>query len=342
MRRTIALVLILVAAVSVDASKRRAAAPGGRCSPGGWLSPLFSDIEGVAIDATHVYFFDDFPMNAIQRIPKGGGEPETLALLPSQEGFTTLTVDDTSVYYMTFQVPPGIPSTLPPSNLYSVPKTGGTPVLLTTDVRFPFMLQTDATHIYWASLGTVSLSGGVASDGKIERMAKNGTARLALADDLSAPTALVLDGGDVIFNETGLARDDLSTGIRRVPKDGGPITDVRDGVIAFTLAAAGNDLYFAGGDTASAVFGILHMPKTGGTPAVILDDESISAGPIVHDGQLYYVTEDEDEETFLRAVPATGGASRLLAKGPIDTEAMAVDDCYVYYTALGTLLYVRR
>lgn len=344
MRRTIVLALVLFIAGSAYAAKRRSVAPGGRCSPGGLIS-FFVNATVLALDDTHVYYFDDLS-GTFQRAPKAEQLPsfsgEVLAELEFNDVVTNMTMDATHIFFTAYEAPTSIPSTFPPNKLYSLPKSGGTPALLASNLLFPRTLQTDATHVYWADLGTISFSTGIASDGKIERVAKDGTGRLTLAGDLSAPFGIVLDGDGVIFIETGLAEDDPSLGLRRVAKSGGTVTDVRDNAIALGLEIAGDDLYFVGEDMTSDVFGLLRMPKSGGTPVVLFQDEAIAGKPYYYDGQLYYVTENEDEERFLWAISASGGTPRLLSTDYVDPETLAIDECYVYYLGFGNVLYVRR
>src|SRR5439155_8332085 len=109
-------------------------------------------------------------------------------------------------------------------------------------VSLPQQLAVDDHSVYWASLGTVIDDPKFASDGKIERVEKDGTGRTTLASGLSGPTSVAVDDAFVYFAESGLAQGNASKGVRRVPTNGGTVQRLYDNPVDL-LALNGDDLY---------------------------------------------------------------------------------------------------
>lgn len=124
------------------------------------------------------------------------------------------------------------PSPPPPLDCFGVGET-----LLATNESAPTAIAIDATHVYWAS----SPSG--CADGKIRRMPKAGGPIVTLAANQPNPRALAVDDERVYFYDgcgSGL--------LRSVPKQGGPIVDhpivVEPTHDARVLALDSQNIYF--------------------------------------------------------------------------------------------------
>lgn len=110
-------------------------------APPGWKS------SGVALDAEHVYFaaFDpDSHRGLVQRVPKSGGQPVTLAAEALFPG--GLAVDGTNAYLLA-QRPQD------KGELLRVPKAGGEAVSLSREAGAALAL--DATHVFYAGPGGI-------------------------------------------------------------------------------------------------------------------------------------------------------------------------------------------
>lgn len=278
MRVSVAVLLTLFCLVAEPAAaRRRAVTPGSRCLVG----PLVDDayVPLIATDATHVYYLDEFTY-VVSRVPKNGGLAETVVSLGNLAAFITdLAVDDTNVYVST--IPFTEEGALAPGDVYAAPKTGGSLRTLASDINWPLNLATDATHVYWASLGTYDPDADVlASDGKIERVRKDGTGRQTLAQGLSGPFDVLLDGDTVFFSETGDGVDNPSAGIRRVAKTGGTVTPIESSHVALDLTDNGSEIVFYGGTLNPVNIGLFRVAKSGGTVRQIVEDQEITGGPV--------------------------------------------------------------
>jgi hypothetical protein len=318
-------------------AKRRAVTPGapGHCITG--RVAILAYVVRMAQDATHVYWIDDG--GYLLRVPRLGGDVEELALL-EEWLHLSMAVDETNVYIgvlpaeALFQPRPG--------SILAVPKNGGATQVLISGVQTPFAIETDATHIYWADVGTYDIQGGsIAPNGRIERALKNGTGRQTLADNLSAPADVLLEGDTLWYGETGLADGDETVGLYRIPKSGGTVTTVNTTVVSVTLSNAGDSILIYGAN-ATAANALFVVAKNGSSVRTLVDDGSILGEQQVADGRAYYVTEVE-EGNALWSVPLAGGTPSLLRDDLYFGEDFEVDGCaLVFGTNEGELLRIAR
>ncbi len=318
-------------------AKRRAVTPGapGHCITG--RVAIFAYVVRMARDATHVYWIDDFGF--LLRVPRLGGNVEELALL-EEWLHLSMAVDETNVYV---SVLPGEAIFQPrPGSILAVPKNGGPASVHISGVQTPFAIETDATHIYWADVGTYDIQGGsIAPNGKIERALKNGTGRQTLAENLSAPADVLLEGESVWFGETGLADGDETVGLYRVPKTGGSVTTINTTVASATLSQGGDSILVYGGN-ATADNALFVIPKNGSPVRTLVDDDAILGEQHVADGRAYYVTEGEDGNA-LWSVPLAGGTPARIRDDLYYGEDFELDGCtLVFGTKEGELLRIAR
>lgn len=327
MRHRIAVALLsFVVAVPLFAVKHRAvSSPGNKAACNyGVLDPAVF-VTAISIDATHVYYLDDVD-SIIYRIPKNGGTRQPLAQF--QNAFiTAMAVDDANVYVAT--IVGDSDATFPPGDLWAIPKTGGTPHTIASGVVFVNEIATDGTYVYWVSVGTVNFEEEVVlSDGKIERVKKDGTGRQELANGLSTPGTVAVDDTDVYFGELGVAVGNPSLGLRRVAKSGGPVAHLLDDHRVSAIAISGNDLVFVGSSQTAA--GLFRVAKSGGTVTTLVQDENIDSAPHIVAGQVYYITLPDEAEDALMRVPLAGGQAVFLRAANASDNDFEVDECAAY------------
>lgn len=320
--------LILLLVFPALAEKRRAVTPGAGCIFGVFAEEVFGD--QVALDATHVYYVNGLD-STVSRVAKNGGTATQLAMLPA-DSISDIVFDATHVYIATIPNDESA-NTPPPGRILAVPKGGGPLRTVATDVIAPLKLAVDDTHVYWASAGTLrAAEEEVLADGKIERVAKDGTGRQTLASDLSLPFSLLLDGNDVYFGELGIAVGNSSAGTRRVPKNGGAVIRLQDQVAPVELTATSTHLIMYGWFAELPILsGLFASPKSVG-PALPLEiDFGIFAGPRIANGFAYYMTDDDFGDSVLKRVPVTGGAATVVRPLEVAGADFELDECGVYY-----------
>jgi hypothetical protein len=204
---------------------------------GGSPTTLFSgptSLEGIAVDATSVYF-STYVEDTILTLPLAGGSPTTFASgLARPLG---VAVDATNVYFADFD-----------GSVVEIPLAGGSPVTLTPMpagfANFATGIAVNASNIYWSSgttLNEMPLAGGVSAD--------------------------LVDGQDDAF---GIALDDTNVYwttlyggvVQKMPLGGGAVTTLVSGLSAYASGIAVDDtsIYWAA-TTASEVGSIMRLAK---------------------------------------------------------------------------------
>jgi hypothetical protein len=114
--------------------------------------------QGVAVDATSVYWADLF---SIKKAPKtgliGGGTPTVV--VAGQTSVLKITLDATNIYW----------SDGGAGTVNMIPIAGGEPRILATGQLSPGKIVVGPTTVYWVNYGSGGLS---SSDGSIMRVAK--------------------------------------------------------------------------------------------------------------------------------------------------------------------------
>jgi hypothetical protein len=190
-------------------------------------------------------------------------------------------------------------------------------------------LAVDDRFVYWVSLGTVIKDPQFASDGKIERVNKDGTGRVMLASGLSGPTSVAVDDAFVYFTESGSGSGNSSRGARRVAKDGGSVQRLYN-VPVDVVAVNGDDLYLLVGNTDSGKTTITQTAKSGGQVKRSLNDFLI-INPImtIFDGRIYYYTQTKN--AFAVASVTLGLQDRRFhVERFFNGEQIGVDGCALY------------
>ncbi len=324
MTRRLWLCAVLLSLVALPAvARRRAITPRGpaECANATLVRATYANL--LAVDGEFVYLVDE--MGVLSRVPKLGGDVQPLAD-PLDEWLPfAMTVDDTRIYIGVLPIEAlDVPM---PGAILTVPKGGGVPGVLLSGVITPITLATDATHLYWASAGTYDFNEGtIASDGKVERVTKDGGVRETLASDLSAPVGLALDGNDVYFGQTGGADDDDTVGLYRVPKGGGAIATLFDDVLAGPIVIDGNTLVVLG--DAEAGSAVLAIDKSGASPMrTLYASDRIENGLRVADRRAYFLQSADGPGSELAWVSIDAPAGAVGVRPGLDGDDFLLDGC---------------
>lgn len=338
MRRLLWLVVLLTLVGTHDAeARRRAVTPrGDSCVVGTILPATYANL--LAADADYVYLVDE--MSTLSRVPRLGGERHDLGVTLDDWLPLAMVVDETTVYISV--LPFESLFTPLPGSILAVPKDGGVAEVIVSGVATAFVLAFDADHLYWAAPGILDFEeGGFRPGGKIERMKKDGSGREVLADELSAPLSLVLDGPDVYFGESGLAAGDESIGLYRVPRSGGAITPIHTELFAAAIAVDGDTLVILGA-TENEGFGLLALNKSGtAPPRLLLEEEALTFGLEIADHRAYVMTDRERYE--LLSVDLLNPGPAVVVRSDLDGNAFVLVDCVaVVNTYEGNVVRTRR
>ena len=291
-------------------------------------------LQGPAVDDASVFVVENG--KSIRGIPKQGGSAETLATIPTvgiPDINTRVYVDGTKLYFSD------------DAALWSVDKTGGTPVALAMtgsdiatgiDPIFTF----DDDFIYFGD--DVSTDAGDAN-GTLNKVKKSGGTPTVLATGLAGPGSVVLDGSDLYFINDGTINSDLdllyNASIATVPKAGGTVhtlftQEPNENAVAPSegdLLVTSSTLYFSSLNLNNlSNTGEYTLPKSGGTPAEFSD--CLTLGAFIQGDVMYANCGDRIAKFNL----ATGDETDLVCF-PVALQganAMTHDAKTIYYTKL--------
>ncbi|HXH94119.1 MAG TPA: hypothetical protein VNN25_21265 [Thermoanaerobaculia bacterium] len=308
-----------VAAASVTRKRAAAPPPLPACAAG--VVAHLVEVGDLATDDKYIYFVDGEDL--IARVAKEGGTPTLLGEVPGAL-IVSMTTDDARIYFTTWD------DDSLTGSIYSIAKDGGPVRALVRGLATPFDLTVDGQFVYWLAVGT-SAGDGFLADGAIGRAAKaDGSGVLKLASNLSLPVSLTLDATNVYYSETGAGLGNPSVGLRRVPLAGGPISKLVDGIIVGPVAVDSATVYY-GTLTGSGTFEIASLPKSGGNPRLLVSGLDDISSLKLFGSTLYYVS--ESDETSINAVPAAGGARRMVRTGGLATAKIAIEECLLYFAS---------
>lgn len=322
------LLVLFVVAVPAGAERRHAAKLPK--APAACFSATLADAATgtVATDDDFVYYGDN-GSRAIFRVAKTGGTPQRLASFPCCHS-ELMILDANNVYVAVHPIGDAIhtPNDFFIYTIYSIAKDGSGIRMVADGVWLPKQLALADGYLYWVSLGTVVQDPHFASDGKVERADKDGL-RETLASGLSGPTSVALDDQWIYFNETGLAIGNSSTGVRRIPKNGGSVQRLYNQVVD-RIVLNGDDLYTLNGDLDSGKTKIVQGVKTGGTVKHTFTDLLVINSPMtIFDGRLYYYA--QTPAAFAIASTNLDLQGRILhLERYFNAQQFAIDGCAFY------------
>lgn len=308
--------------VASSQARRRSVAPTQPCRPG--VIATQSGVSDIAADPANLYFGED--SGRVHRVAKSGG-PSTPLVTMSESWITFLAVDAIDVYFAARSRSTGLDS------IYAVPKSGGTPRLLLSDVLSAWEMVPDGDWLYLLAVGNLSHMPWPA-DGRVVRIRKDGSAVETVAGNLRAPLGMVIDGESVYFTEAGANPADPAGGVRRVSKSGGTVATVAPLAGAWTLAQDAENLYavdISRGERNGAIHSVSKRDGSIRQLATGIAFEVIE--PVeVFNGSLYFMNLLGSTRAQIEALPVTGGDRRIVAEFDWGFPQFVIDGCGIYYS----------
>ncbi|HEX8789452.1 MAG TPA: protease pro-enzyme activation domain-containing protein [Polyangiaceae bacterium] len=200
------------------------------------------------------------------------------------------------------------------TNAMKMPKDGSSPPATLGQVA-PFSefsavepgpVAVDGANFYWFSAATAGF----------EQVSIGGGAPTFLAGGSNA-ASVASDGTHVFFD----ADDEIAV----VPVGGGAETNIAPSTESFGMAIDSTNVYW----TNTATFGVMKVPKAGGSPVVLATTSGFNPIRIAVDGTTVYFTTDGGP---LMSVPIAGGSATTLTSQGVKAEGLAVDSTGVYWT----------
>lgn len=252
--------------------------------------------------------------NNIKRISLADGSVSVLVKGGESIPAATLAVDDQYVYWSDG------------GNIFRVPKAGGTSENIVSSAPQPDEILMDNDNFFW-----LIWTGEGSPPAPIMSAPKNGGPARQLTPPQSPTSGIALDG-DAIYWMTG-------DGIRRIPKDGGVITDVYRHAFkqpSLGLQHDAENFYFCQMNE-SGHSALMKLHKKSGELTQLAPSINHTMEFVVSDGSVYYFDEVPKSGSFgpiaLRRVTTGGGSPVEMDQGSAGwIKYLAVDAKQVYFT----------
>lgn len=285
---------------------------GGNCDPCENYTPgpetLASGLTSpwdIALDASYVYWIEQNTPGALRRMLKSGGTVTTLAT--DLEYPTALTLANGYLYFIETDYNAQ-------SRIRRIPLTGGTPELVvnTSYGAVQNQLRHDGTRLFFHDYDQIP-----AGMKKSAPLGANVTASVIVQDQDQLSLALDVDSTYLYFF------NNQNRQILRVPKGGGPITVLGNG-IANATRVFGSTLYFIAD-------GVNAIPITGGTPRRLASrvvPTSLAYDLAVDGSHVYWI--EYTEGGSVNRVPVGGGEVTTYSQHG-NSIGIEVDNTHVYW-----------
>jgi hypothetical protein len=313
--------LFVCADLTAQVARRRIVSPSvpsrglSACAPG--LVVRTDRALDVAVDATHVYYGVG---SDLRRVPKNGGAAPVTIAQAGSHFISMIALDGTHAYFISFDEVSFFGS------VTAVPKSGGAPRIIVSNVLTPSQINLDANYVYLTSFGTPS-GDFFLSDAAILRVKKDGSEVKTLVTGVSFPVATAVVGPDVFYSDINMAA--RTSSLRRVSVDGGESTVVEADTIVFAMATDGTYLYYSALRLTTFAEGVWRRRPDGATSVVLENQYGLYL--VVAGTALYYLGSDANDVISINAVSITGGTPRtVVAVEP--AYRFTADECLLYYS----------
>lgn len=292
----------------------------GRCVVTLATSQYWTWTREMILDGTAAYWSDRSTSNTmsyptfLNRVSLDGGPSQTL-WSEQTTGIGALALQGSSLYFVTAEgiislpLAGGAPVILAPptyvdslvadaTNLYwisehdvmKMPLVGGEPVTLASSLGSPRSLTLDATHLYWANVGTLDTS-KPSADGSIMMLPMSGGVPTTLASAQDDPRNIVVDRSSVYWG--------TSTAIMKVALPGGTPTILVSGAERPCLAVDDAHVYWTNALSSTSGGSVWKVPREGGTPTKLAVAQSYPGTIAVDATSVYWLT----TETVMKLYP---------------------------------------
>lgn len=296
---------------------------GGLCSAG-VCTPvmLFSEAEGtpqgIAVDATNVYWVET--EGFVRTVPKGGGDATLLATEP--RGPTALVMDSGVLYWVSQA-----------GTLRRLQVGDAMPTTLASFAGESFGVAVDVTYAYWTMIGQNPADGSPA--GTVTAIPKAGGALLPIAGGQNVPDGIVVGAGSVCWLDLDTQLPQGSASVMKASLDGGTPVVVFPPAAgsAFGADAIASDatfVYFTSG-------GDLYRAPLAGGAAMIFASGLDATALAVDDSGVYALVGSK----ILKA-PLTGGVALTMIQGLFSPRGLALDAQAVYFTDADVVMKIAK
>jgi len=188
----------------------------------------------------------------------------------------------------------------------------------------PLLATNDKGEIFWS--GSANFTDGIAMWNPCTRAS-------SLMIDSLIVNALFADTSTAYWLGDRPRSSSPGYGIFSLPIGGGPVSQIKvsdKGVVPDNLWLDDSGFYYTWDQDPAA--GISVTPKTGGTGHTVIPNVTLGVGLVLDETSIYW--SDDSDNSRLRRTAKSGGQTEILWSGSNRwLQAIAVDDCNVYWVA---------
>jgi hypothetical protein len=268
------------------------------------LASTGSSPTGIALDATSVYWTEDWSGGAVKKVDKTNGGTVTTLASGRSNGPASIAIDSTSVYWTEYAS----------GTVNKVAITGGsvTPLASGGAANNPCGIAIDSTSVYWTASGAIN------------KVAITGGSVTPLASGLNNPTCIAVDSTSVYWTDGSGAVNKI--GINGVP-----------GVMALATGLSGP--YGIAVDSTSVYWtesgAVKKVDKTNGGTVTTLATRRNTSDIAVDSTSVYWTEYDWigfNSHGTINKVGINGGTVTTIAGGQTGPYGIAIDPTSVYWT----------
>jgi hypothetical protein len=244
----------------------------------------------------------------ILKVPIAGGTPTIIA--SGQDGAAGIAVTALGIYWTTN--PLFAPSTAsnPIAGLSVLPKRGGAPVSLTSNLGDVLNLATDGTNIYLADPGSIN-----ENNGSVVKIPAVGGASVPLESGLLAPNGIAVDANYVYWTGTPALPSAGSVGtVMRAPIEGGmPMTIASGQDSPSGIAVYAGTVYWTNGGAEAGRGTVVGALVGGGAPVTLASGQAGPTDIAVDASGIYWINRGCSATSASIACGSDGAVMRLTA-----------------------------
>ncbi|MGO9832903.1 MAG: hypothetical protein ACLP1X_01670 [Polyangiaceae bacterium] len=278
---------------------------------GGDPTVLASNQSGsvtLAVDSTSVYWTENVN-GTILKVPIVGGTPTVIA--SGQDGAAGIAVTDTGIYWTTSPLFAASTASNPTAALSVLPKRGGAPVMLASNLGDVLNFATDGTNVYLADPGSISENNGL-----VIKIPAIGGPSVPLESGLLAPGGIAVDANYVYWTGTPSVPSAGSVGtVMRAPIEGGtPMTIASGQDSPSSIAVYAGTVYWTNTGAEAGHGTVVGAPIGGGPPVTLASGQAGPTDVAVDASGIYWINRGCSATSAGTSCGSDGAVMKLAAR----------------------------
>jgi hypothetical protein len=277
---------------------------------GGVPTVLASNQSGsvtLAVDSTSVYWTENLN-GTVLKVPIVGGTPTIIA--SGQDGVAGIAVTETGIYWTTIPLFAASTASGATGGLSVLPKRGGAPVMLASNLGDVLNFATDGMNIYLAEPGSIT-----ENNGSVMKVPVQGGASVPLESGLLAPNGIAVDANYVYWTGTSLPSAGPTGTVVRASIDGAmPVTIASGQDTPSGIAVYAGMAYWTNMGAEASRGTLIGAPIGGGAPVTLASGQAGPTNIAVDASGIYWINHGCPATSVSDACEGDGAVMKLAAR----------------------------